>query len=631
VCGLAGILHFGRLGDASSRVHAMAASMIHRGPDGEGFWSSDDCALGFRRLAIVDLAGGNQPMSNEDGSIWVVFNGEIYNHMELRRELIAAGHCFATDHSDTEVLVHGWEQWGEALAGRLNGMFAFAVWDDRQKSFYLARDRYGIKPLYMAQRDGILAFASDVGAIHASGLIEARPDLTGILEYFAHQNLWGEQTLFQDISMLPAGHWQRVTRDRTIRREYWDFSFPRDSRLSLADAADAHREILQQVLQRQIAADVPVMSYLSGGIDSSAITAIAHRLNAGVQAYSCLFDLTDVGDDRIVDEREFSRAVAQHLGISHVEMELSPTTLVETLAPTVAALEEPRMGMSYVNYCIARRVAADSKVVLSGTGGDEIHAGYMGRYPAERPRRTLLRGLWRLLRDRRLRPRSVFERFNDMVNFLMPDARTADLFTPEFLSQAQPYAAGDALRAIFERCPSDDPRDRVLYTDAKTYLQGLLTLEDKLSMAHSLEARVPLLDNELVDFVSQLPWHHLFDGETGKMVFRESVRPLVPDAIYRKPKMGFGPPDASWYRTALRGFISEILSPRRVVRRGVFQPRFVADALEDHFSGRANRLPLIWSLLSFETWCTAYGFFGGQLDAGEDHRSQRYANSNVFH
>ncbi|MGE0022666.1 MAG: asparagine synthase (glutamine-hydrolyzing) [Hyphomicrobium sp.] len=619
MCGLAGILHFGARPEAQSRVKAMADAMVHRGPDDEGFWSEGDCALGFRRLSIVDLEGGHQPMSNEDGTVWVVFNGEIYNHPELRHVLQAAGHRFASDHSDTEVLVHGWEEWGETLAERLNGMFAFAIWDQRQKALYMARDRYGIKPLYLAQNGGAMLFASEIRAIHASGLVEPEPDTTAVLEYFSHQNLWGSRTMFRGVELLPPATWQRIDRSGTKRRSYWDYRFERTSRLSLAEAAEAHRGILERVLKRQIAADVPVMSYLSGGIDSSAITAGAHRLDPGVRAYSCLFDLTGVGDDRIVDEREFSRAMAKHLSIEHIELELAPTTLADALAPTIAALEHPHMGMSYVNHCIAGRVAADSKVVLSGTGGDEMHGGYVYRYQGtsigrQRPLLSL-RGLRDRIRGRNVRTwNEAIAAFDGIVNFLAPDDRARQLFAPEFLRGAGSYVASDALRAVIDQCPSDNIWDRVLYTDAKTYLHGLLVMEDKLSMAHALEARVPLLDNELVDFVNRLPWSHLFDGETGKIIFRESVRPLVPDAIYRKPKMGFGPPDASWYRTALRPFIERTLAPRIIRQRGVFQPTCVAKALDDHFAARANNLPLIWSLLSFEAWCAYTGFFGGRLN-----------------
>jgi len=621
MCGIVGLLHRGTLTDAPARAESMARSIRHRGPDDEGYWSDADIALGFARLSIVDLAGGHQPMANEDRSVWVVFNGEIYNHRELRRELEARGHRFASDHSDTEVLVHGWEEWGKRLPMRLNGMFAFAIWDARRKELFLARDRYGIKPLYTARlRDGTLLFASEIRAMHASALVERREDCDGILEYFSQQNPWGVNTMFSGVEQFPAGTMETVSAGRAHRERYWDYRFPRRSRLRLDDAAKAHREILGRVVERQIAADVPVMAYLSGGIDSTSLVAAAHRLDPRVRGYSCLFDLTDVGADRIVDEREFSRAVADYLHIEHIELELAQTSLVDSLDATVRALETPRMGMAYVNYLIAQRVAQDSKVVLSGTGGDELHGGYLYRLQAVMPpprpapfTRAWLRWLRERIARRPMHQGTDAVQFN-MLNFPVPWTKLTDAFTPEFLGRVHNYEPRAAIGAVLDACPSDNPLDRMMYVDARTYLHGLLVLEDKLSMAHSLEARVPLLDNELVDFVCDLPWPLLCDGETGKIVFRESVRPWVPDAIYRKPKMGFGPPDASWYRGKLRPFIEQRLSAARIEARSVFKPDFMRSLLEKHFDGTENNLPMIWSALSFDSWCTSFGMFGGALE-----------------
>ena len=621
MCGIAGILHWGQFADGAQRSRAMARSIRHRGPDDEGYWDDNNIALGFMRLSILDLQGGHQPMCNEDGRVWIVFNGEIYNHRELRRELERAGHKFRTDHSDTEVLVHGWEEWGDQLADKLNGMFAFAIWDARTETLFIARDRYGIKPLYVARlANRGLVFASEIRAIHASGLVEKREDCDGILEYLSQQNTWGERTMFAGVQEFPAGTREAFSRNGSRKDRYWNYRFDRNSRLSLPEAAAQHREILGRVVERQIAADVPVMSYLSGGIESSALVSAAHRLDPKVRGYSCLFDLANVGDDRIVDEREFSRAVAQELKIEHVELELPQDALVTSLDDTIRALECPRMGMAYVNYLIAGRVAQDSKVVLSGTGGDELHGGYIYRYQAVTPppapplfSRAFLRQLLAKARHGQAAsgPRGIY---TDMLNFPVHRGRLHDALTPEFLARSSAYDAGSAIRRMLDECPSDNPLDMVMYVDARTYLHGLLVMEDKLSMAHSLEARVPLLDNELVDFVSSLPWKLLFDGTTGKIVFRESVRPWVPATIYRKPKMGFGPPDASWYRGRLRPFIERTLTPETISRRGIFKPAYVESVLRDHFEGRANNVAVIWSLLSLESWCCVFGLLGGSTD-----------------
>jgi asparagine synthase (glutamine-hydrolysing) len=637
MCGIAGIVG---MTPEPAVLKAMADAMRHRGPDDEGFFRAPHVGLAFRRLSIVDLDGGHQPMSNEDGRVTLVFNGEIYNHLELRRELLAAGHRFQTDHSDTEVLVHGWEQWREGLFSRLNGMFATAIWDDAAQTLTLARDRYGIKPLYYAElADGRLVFGSEIQVLHASGLVPKEASPEGILEYFHFQNLWREPTMFGGVRQLSPATILTWRERRSTKRTYWDITFPRSRRGSMARLAEEHRAIIGRVVKRQIAADVPVMSYLSGGIDSTAITVAAYQLDPRVRAYSCLFNLDGVGADRQVDEREFSRSVARHYGLDHVELELRQDSLTACLDPYVRALEDLRMGMGYPVYLIAQRVAQDSKVVLSGTGGDEYHGGYVGRYravglespamplgPLDRLRQALS---WQRVKShagrlrRKLRgtpasqpavasssPPSPEPIYRSILNSVLRPPQLAEAFSPEFLRKTNGFCGDDIISDYLNACPSQDWCDRVMYVDARTYLTGLLTLEDRLSMAHSLETRVPLLDNELVDFVLDVPFAALWQGETGKVVFRESVQPWVPPEIYRKPKMGFGPPDASWYRGTLRPWIESRLSAAAIQRRGVFQPAFVRRALDAHFSGQSNYTYLIWSLLNFDSWCENFGFFG---------------------
>lgn len=618
MCGIAGILHFNRMDDAPYRVQQMANSMVHRGPDDDGAWSDNDIAVGFRRLSIVDLKSGAQPMTNEDGTIRVVFNGEIYNHRELRRELEDIGHRFASDHSDTEVLVHGYEEWGDQLPKHLNGMFAFAIWDQTNRCLLLARDRLGIKPLYLAQTAVGTVFSSEIRPLFASGLVAKSAEPVGVFEYFQQQNLWGERSMFTGVTLMSAGSAMLITPNRSRKWAHWDFGFDRSAR-SLGDCASLFREILGSALRRQVAADVPVMTYLSGGIDSSAITARAHQEDMGVRAYSCIFDLENVGEDRQVDEREFSRAIAKELDIDHIELELSQDDLKTSLAPTISALEEPRMGMAYVNYRIAQRVAADSKVVLSGCGGDEIVGGYVARYAyvrnqtrANANQSALSRQIDRLF-NRQPALTNNSDPFAGLYSYPVPEREIEDAFTSSFLSEAGDYRMRHSLGELLEMCPSDDPWDQLLYVDAKTYLHGLLVVEDKLSMAHSLETRVPLLDNDVIDFALTCPWHTLTDGETGKIVFREAIRNWVPALVADKPKMGFGPPDASWYRGALQEFVRDTLSAKRIRARGIFNPEYVERAIEEHMSATANRVSLLWSLLSFEAWCEAFDLYGGDL------------------
>lgn len=608
MCGIAGILHFDRLPDAPRRVKDMADAIAHRGPDDGGFWSDADVALGFRRLAILDIETGAQPMANEDGTVWVVFNGEIYNHRELRDVLEKKGHVFRSAHSDTETLVHGWEEWGEALPEKLNGMFAFAIWDQRIHRLVLARDRLGIKPLYVAQdRQGNLQFGSEVRAIHAAGLVEKRVQPEGVLEYLTLNNNWFGRTPFVDVRMVQPGTMELYSPEGSSVRRFWSMAFNRSHGRRLQRAVEDYREMLLEVMRRQLDADVPVMSYLSGGIDSTAITVAAHRLDRTVRAYSCIFDLTDVGEDKFVDERDFSRAVAESTGIDRVEMRLPRDVLTTTLDNTIAALEYPRMGMAYVNYLIARRVARDAKVVLSGMGGDEFHAGYIGRYAiTQRGKRQ--RGTRRLLD--RLLGRSkeglaepeLLEPYRRCLNFPILFSEVEEALTPEFRRSASGFDPQGAIEDLIASAPSRDPWDVVMYGDCQTYLHGLLVMEDKLSMIHSLETRVPLLDNDVIDNALSLPWDQLCDGNTGKIIFREAVKPWVPENIYTKPKMGFGPPDASWYRGPLRPWIEEKLCDENIRSQRILNPTFVRRKLEEHFSGKANHVALIWSFLSLGCW-----------------------------
>lgn len=620
MCGIAGILHFGSCGDAERRIREMTSSIAHRGPDDDGFHLTSDVALGFRRLSIVDLQTGHQPMSNEDGKVWVVFNGEIYNHRELRLELEAAGHRFASDHSDTEVLVHGWEQWGSRLFGRLNGMFACAIWDEGHRELILARDRFGIKPLYVsALPGGGVVFGSEVRCVHASELVSRGFDAAATLEYFTLMNNWHGRTPFDNVRLMQPGTIERYRPEGRKQETYWSLAFARDRSPPMVQAAGEFREILLGAIRRQLAADVPVMTYLSGGIDSSAITAGAHQIDSSVRAYSCIFDLDNVGVDKFVDEREFSRAVAESLGIDRVELMIPQRALSSYLDATVAAIEYPRMGMAYVNYLIAGRVARDAKVVLSGTGGDEVTGGYVGRYaivPRENPSlQQRAAGLLRRMVSRKSfsSQRDPFEVFRNALNVPIAAANVQQAFTPEFLRATGGYDPLATINDAFAAAPSRDPWDVVMHVDVTTYLPGLLLIEDKLSMAHSLETRVPLLDNELVDYLQGINWELLSDGETGKILFREAVQPLVPPVVYRKPKMGFGPPDASWYRGALRPWIEEQLSEPRIERRGVLRPDFVRRILDEHFSAKANHVATIWCLLSFESWCRQHGAYGGAV------------------
>jgi len=606
LCGLAGILHFGRLSDANNRVVSMANSIAHRGPDDEGVWFDNDVALGFRRLAILDQTKGAQPMSNEDGTVCVIFNGEIYNHKELRLYLESRGHRFRSDHSDTEVLIHGWIEWGEALPEKLNGMFAFVIWDKRNQCLILARDRLGIKPLYITRdSNNNLLFGAEIRAIYASGLVEKKIRPEGILEYLTLHDNWFGRTPYENVNMLEPGTIQIHRIGKKQIHKYWSMEFSRSNQESLTTSVEKFRNIFLDVIARQIDADVPVASYLSGGIDSTAITIGANELDRNIKAYSCIFDLTEVGEDKFVDEREYSREISAITNIARVEHKIHHDELIECLDRTISALEYPRMGMAYVNNIISERVSQDAKVVLSGLGGDEFHAGYIGRY-AITPRnnkRGGIRGILSMILNRpQIATEDCLKSYRHSLNYPIKLTELDEALTPEFRRAAEGFSADDAISDLISAAPSSDPWDIVMYGDCQTYLHGLLVLEDKLSMSHSLETRVPLLDNEIIDNALCQPWEYLTDGITGKIIFREAVKPWVPQNIYSKPKMGFAPPDASWYRGPLKGWIEEQLSEKNIASHGILKPSFVRKKLDEHFSGLANHVVLIWSFLSLESW-----------------------------
>ena len=497
-----------------------------------------------------------------------------------------------------------------------------------RRTLVLARDRYGVKPLYYAPLPdgGLVVRLGDQSHPGKRAACRACPRPKVCSSTFAFQNLAATANDVRRHLPAGAGHPLIWRRGPAHARRYWDLVFPRSRRDTDSDLTDQHRDILQRAIRRQLAADVPVKTYLSGGIDSTAITVISYQNDPSVTAYSCIFDLDDVGDDRMVDEREFSRLVARSTACGASRCSCGQSTSGTAWPTTCRAMEDLRMGMGYPVYYMARRVALDAKVVLSGTGGDEFHAGYVSRFAAVVPDRLgagprtlrqrlggVKRRLAAVLRPSAAGPEGAYR---SLLNFMFKPAQASQVFTPEFLRDSGGFDADAVMTDWLRRCPSADWRDRVLYVDAKTYLPGLLAFEDKVSMTHALETRVPLLDNELVDFLLDVPFELLWRGQVGKFLFRESVRPWVPAAVYGKPKMGFAPPDASWYRGRLRPWIEDLLGPQVRGERGVFQGQHLRTILDAHFSGERNYYYLIWSLINFEMWCRVFGFYGAALAQG---------------
>lgn len=622
MCGVTGYLNKDGVPASSVVVQRMADALAHRGPDGEGTWVEGPVALGHRRLAIIDLTPtGAQPMRSADGRYVISYNGEIYNYRELRIELEACGHRFHST-SDTEVMLEAFAEWGTRAIDRFNGMFALALWDRKEQRLLLARDRYGIKPLYYVELGGAILFGSEVKALLKHGAAKAELDCEALLEYMTFQNFFTDRTLFKNVRMLPAGSFLEVSGDgRKLRLEhYWDFAFAEpEQRMSIEDYRHETDRLFRQAVSRQLVSDVPVASYLSGGIDSGSITAIAASLVPHMRSFTVGFDMHSAsGIELNFDERGAAEFMSYKFGTEHYEMVLKAGDMVRCLPHMCWHLEEPRVGQSYPNYYASKLVSRFNKVVLAGVGGDELFAGYPWRYY-------------------RSDASSDFEHFIDAYyhywHRLIPNKTLSRVFAP-VRDQVKDVWTRDVFRDVFARHNGElsTPADYInhsLYFEAKTFLHGLLVVEDKLSMAHGLETRVPFLDNDLVDFSTKIPVEfkldslgqveHLDENEPGrkperyfartkdgKQILRSVLSRYVTDEISSRTKQGFSAPDASWFRGESIDYVRETLCEGKPRIYDVLDRNSVVELIDDHLEGRHNRRLLIWSLLSVENWMRSY-------------------------
>lgn len=588
MCGIAGLYNLAGEAIAAGRVTAMCDLIRHRGPDDRGVWAHGPVGLGHQRLSIIDLSRrGRNPMANEDETVQIVFNGEIYNYRELRPDLVRRGHVFRSQ-TDTEVIIHLYEEIGPDCVGRLNGMFAFALWDERRRRLLLARDRFGVKPLYYTRLGDTLAFASEVKAFLALPEFSARPDPFALAEHFTFQNTFGERTLFEGVKLLPAGHYLTVEDGRIEQRQYWNLSFQPQADVSIEDWAAGLRERFEAAVNRQLMSDVPLGSYLSGGMDTGSISAVAARRIPGMHSFTCGFKLPEGASEmeRFFDERDESERLARLLGTVHHELELGPEAMQPVLPAVVWHLDEPRVGISYQVYHTAEMIGRYVKVVLSGVGGDELFAGYPWRYEPV----LNLNG-------------DDFERayYGLSIRFLT-DEQKRELFTDELNQSLDGFSTFESFREALRGAEGADPLHRALYFDFKTFLNGLLLVDDKLSMAHSIEARVPFLDNEFVDYVSRIPAEFKLRPNESKIVLREAMRGLLPDETIFRRKQGFTPPDQTWYKGKSLTYVRDLILGPRATERGYFRPSALRQILDDHSRDRCNNRFLIWSLMCFEWW-----------------------------
>ena len=620
MCGITGLIYTNNAPVSPVVLQKMTDSIAHRGPDGEGHWIEGNIGIGHRRLAVIDLSpAGQQPIISADNRYVLSYNGEIYNFRELRAELEAKGYWFRSK-TDSEVVLNSLAEWGQKALNKFNGMFAIAFWDRKKRILLLARDRYGIKPLYLCQQGDIFAFGSEQKSILTIPDFTHNLNKSALLEYFTFQNIFTDRTLVEDINILPAGHFAKIdlnlSKPKLRYTQYWDYHFcePTD-RASDAEYREELDRLFQQAVNRQLVTDVELGSYLSGGMDSGAITAIAAKSFPYLKTFTCGFDLSSAsGIELGFDERIKAEAMSYHFKTEHYEMVLKAGDMERVMPKMAYHLEEPRVGQSYPNYYAAQLASKFVKVVLSGAGGDELFAGYPWRY-------------YRAV---------VNDNFEDYIDKyylywqrLVSNSELKQIFSPIW-SDLEHISSRDIFRSVFKNHKSNiqNPEDYInhsLYFEAKTFLHGLLVVEDKLSMAHGLESRVPFLDNDLVDFAMQCPvglkLNNLSEvvrinenepgnksqkfftkSRDGKQIMRDVMSQHIPNEVTQAEKQGFSAPDSSWFKGDSIEFVKRILMDDNAHIYEFMDRSTVEMLLHAHLSGRQNKRLLIWSLLNVEQY-----------------------------
>ena len=639
MCGIAGIINTDKRPVDRKILWSMTDALAHRGADGRGIFADGQVGLGHRRLAVIDLSErADQPMKTEDAGLAITYNGMVYNFGELRSELEASGVKF-TSGSDTEVVLKAFAKWGPASLKRFNGMFAFAAWDRKNKVITIARDRYGIKPLYYWRRGSIFLFASEVKAFIRHPQFRATLDKGALLEYFTFQNTFTNKTLFKDVTLIPPGHYMQISLKgdvRTTLKEYWDFHFREDKAIrSTEEYVEELDRLFTRAVERQLVSDVEVGSYLSGGIDTGSIVAVASRYFRELKTFCIGFDLTSAsGMELSFDERAKAEHASYCYQTEHYEAVLKSGDMKKCLPELVRSLEDLRLGQSYPNFYASRLASRFVKVCLSGAGADELFAGYPWRYYKALKSRSFgeyVSGYYRYWQ--RLMPNSVLKELFSPIWKDVKDIRTEDIFTDVFAGH---------------RLVPDAPQDYInhsLYFEAKTFLHGLLVVDDKLSMAQGLETRVPFLDNDLVDFALKVPVRcklrnidralkineddldkknkYFKKTRDGKIILRETLSKYADKIITNQRKQGFSGPDASWFKGESIRYVKDLLLDNNAAIYGYFDHKTTKRLVEDHIEGRRNKRLFIWSLLCFEWWLRLF-ITGKGADAEEYAKRAEY-------
>jgi asparagine synthase (glutamine-hydrolysing) len=606
-------------------LEQMARSIAHRGPDDEGYWLDGAVGLGHRRLSIIDLSTGRQPITNEDRTLWIVFNGEIYNYPELRDELLAKGHHFVTT-TDTEVILHLYEEMGEACVERLNGMFAFAIWDCRDSELFLARDRIGQKPLFYLQRGRDFLFASEVKAILAADNVDRSIDYTALHHYLSLRFIPAPHTMFEGIRKLPAGHTLRLKDERVVIQRYWDLDFTDKLRHSEAGFLDGLEEQLRRAVGSHLISDVPVGAFLSGGMDTSTVVTLMAEIERKP------FKTFAIGvKEQDFNELPYARIVAEHCHTEHID-EIVSANLIDLLPVMIHHLDEPSDSIAACMFQAARLASQHVKVVMGGDGGDELFAGfdrYIGVGYINSYNKLPL-----LLREKVFRPliRSLPDSFTyksavqklrwiDQLSSFQGGQRYAEataffrfshqqkehLFAPELWKNLQHIDSNGVIVEQYDKPNAEDPIDRMLYADFMTRLsEHTLMLTDRMNMAFGLEARSPFLDHQLVEYLARFPSRLKIKGRQLKYILRKFAEKRLPAEITARSKQGFMFPVAYWFRNELYPFLCEQLEQSFFVQENLFRRSEIHRLIEEHRSNRVDNHVRLWMLLNVDIWHRIY-------------------------
>lgn len=623
MCGIAGIFKLNSQPVSNQEIRLMTDAISHRGPDGEGIFLDENLGLGHRRLAILDTSPkGAQPMRSKDGKWVIVFNGCIYNFHELKLELQSKGHEFISA-SDTEVIVEGLSAYGPSFFSRLDGMFAIGAWNTTSRELYLSRDRFGVKPLYYYFNNGILLFASEIKAFLKNPAFSVQLNFEALNEYFTFQNMFTFQTLFKGVYMLPQANTVCINTytSEIIHKSWWDYDFSQtDDTMSFLDAKNETERLFSNAVARQMVADVPVGSYLSGGIDSGSISVLASKHVPRLYTFTCGFDMSQVtGVEANYDERRDAELTANYIKSEHYEQVMNAGDLKWSLPKLVWHLEDLRVGMSYPNYYISRLASKFVKVCLQGTGGDELFGGYPWRY-------------YRIFKS--LDRKDYFNQYYDFWQRIVKDEDKKSLFNKHIHAEFDVQEPRRIFERVFlfnESLKYDLPEQHInnsLYFEIKTFLPGLFLVGDKLSMAHGLEERFPFMDNSLVEFAQKVPVRHKLGNlenmmrldenefgdkrkvyveyDDGKNVLRKAMSSIMPQQIINRKKQGFSAPDESWYRGENAAYMKELLLNKRAISSEFINPVYTRRIVDEHINQRTNHRLLLWSLMNFEWWCRIF-------------------------